>query len=117
MNNEKTHVALRIALLGLIMVFVIVCGAHLGGLRHDDSGGRTRSIRRSRLLSPLPWSCRPQPAGRVSRRSPGSHIDERWDDTSGIAPARAAHPGLRVRRKTARDGPPHPRRGTALCEA
>jgi membrane protein YdbS with pleckstrin-like domain len=37
--NKKTHVALRIALLALILVFVVVCGAHLGGLRHDDAGG------------------------------------------------------------------------------
>jgi hypothetical protein len=37
------------------------------------------------------------------------------DDTCGIAPARAAHPGLRLRRKTARDGPPHPWRGDRPC--
>jgi hypothetical protein len=37
--DKKTHVALRIALLALILVFVVVCGAHLGGLSHDDAGG------------------------------------------------------------------------------
>ena len=37
--NRKRHVALRIALLALILVFVVVCGAHLGGLSHDDGGG------------------------------------------------------------------------------
>ena len=37
--NKKSHVALRIALLALILIFLVVCGAHLGGLSHDDIGG------------------------------------------------------------------------------
>jgi uncharacterized membrane protein YoaK (UPF0700 family) len=37
--NKKSHVALRIALLALILIFLVVCGAHLGGLSHDDAGG------------------------------------------------------------------------------
>ena len=37
--NKKSHVALRIALLALILIFLVVCGAHLGGLSHDETGG------------------------------------------------------------------------------
>ena len=36
--NKKGHV-LRIAVLALILIFLVVCGAHLGGLSHDDGGG------------------------------------------------------------------------------
>jgi hypothetical protein len=40
-------------------------------------------------------------------------------DTASIAPGREAHPGLRLRRKAARDGaPPHPPvGGPPLCGA
>src|SRR5881227_279161 len=38
--NKKAHVAIRITLLALILVFMIVCGLHLGGLSHDDGNGK-----------------------------------------------------------------------------
>ena len=37
--NKKGPLALRIALLALILIFLVVCGAHLGGLSHDDASG------------------------------------------------------------------------------
>ena len=38
--NKKAHVGIRITLLALILVFMIVCGLHLGGLSHDDGNGK-----------------------------------------------------------------------------
>jgi hypothetical protein len=37
--NRKGPLALRVALLALILIFLVVCGAHLGGLSHDEAGG------------------------------------------------------------------------------
>ena len=37
--SKKGHVALRPALLALILIFLVVCGAHLGGLSHDEASG------------------------------------------------------------------------------
>ncbi|GAC1364085.1 MAG: hypothetical protein NVSMB32_06270 [Actinomycetota bacterium] len=31
--------AIRIGLLGLLLVFLVVCGAHVGGLSHDAASG------------------------------------------------------------------------------
>jgi magnesium-transporting ATPase (P-type) len=58
--DRKTHVALPIALLALILVFVVVCGAHLGGLSHDDAGG-VHSIATAILIA---VAVVPGPAGR-----------------------------------------------------
>ena len=37
--NKKGPLALRIAVVALILIFLVVCGAHLGGLSHDDASG------------------------------------------------------------------------------
>jgi len=38
-TNKRGHFAVRIAVVALLLVFLVVCGAHLGGLSHDDAGG------------------------------------------------------------------------------
>ena len=37
--HKKAHVAIRITLLALILIFLVVCGAHLGGLSNDEASG------------------------------------------------------------------------------
>lgn len=37
--TQRANVALRIAPLALVLIFLVVCGAHIGGITHDDARG------------------------------------------------------------------------------